>query len=133
MVAMSRPPADPRLAYVPATLRHFAAEHGVDAAHRLMTAFGGQRLYIPHKPQVRTAFVEQLGPQTAAAVCRAFGGGHLDVPMGGQMTTAAKHAAIINSPLSHNQAAKAFGLRRDSVKAIRADARQRDDRQGKLL
>ena len=128
-----RPPPDPRLAYVPETLHMFAVEHGVDAAHRLMTAFGGQRIYVPHRPMPRTKFAEELGPQTARAVCRAFGGNHLDVPMGGHMRVAEKHAAIRQSPLSHNQAAKAFGLRRDTVKAIRAATRARDERQQDLF
>ena len=129
----NRPPPDPRLIHVPDTLRSFAAEHGVDAAHRLMTVFGGQRLYVPHRPRPGTKVADELGPNTARAVCRAFGGSHLDVPIGGSMRVAEKHAAIRQSPLSHNQAAKAFGLRRDTVKAIRAASRTRDGRQGKLF
>jgi DNA-binding NarL/FixJ family response regulator len=53
---------------------------GADGASRLIEAFGGARLYIPHSPEPGDALSAAVGHATALALAGVFGGDRIDVP-----------------------------------------------------
>jgi len=53
---------------------------GIDRAARLIAAFGGMRLYVPHAPEPNDTLSELIGFDAACALARIYGGNRIDVP-----------------------------------------------------
>jgi hypothetical protein len=53
---------------------------GVDRAARLIAAFGGMRLYVPHAPEPDDTLSGLIGHDAAWALARVYGGDRIDVP-----------------------------------------------------
>jgi hypothetical protein len=53
---------------------------GLDSASRLVAAFSGMRLYVPHSPVPDDTLSETIGHQAALALARIYGGDRIDVP-----------------------------------------------------
>ncbi len=63
-----------------ALLEELARTIGAEGANRLVAAFGGARLYIPHFPEPGDALSEAVGHATAIALAGVYGGDRIDVP-----------------------------------------------------
>ncbi len=63
-----------------AMLEELGRAIGADGAARLVAAFGGARLYIPHCPEPGDALSEAVGHATALALAGVYGGDRIDVP-----------------------------------------------------
>ncbi len=88
--AIAAPPVEPGRDQIPpaagraprrgAMLDELVRTIGADGAGRLIAAFGGARLYIPHSPEPGDALSEAVGHATALALASVFGGDRIDVP-----------------------------------------------------
>lgn len=73
-------PAAKRIPRRGAMLDELVRTIGADGASRLIEAFGGARLYIPHSPEPGDALSAAVGHATALALAGVFGGDRIDVP-----------------------------------------------------
>lgn len=53
---------------------------GEEAAARLIAAFGGTRLYVPHSPEPGDALSNSIGFNAAIKLAQMYGGDRVDVP-----------------------------------------------------
>lgn len=63
-----------------ALLEELARTIGTEGANRLVAAFGGARLYIPHFPEPGDVLSQAVGHATALALANVYGGDRIDVP-----------------------------------------------------
>ncbi len=61
-------------------LKEIVSVIGTERAARLVAAFGGMRLYIPHYPEPEDALSELIGNAAACALAQLYGGDRIDVP-----------------------------------------------------
>jgi Homeodomain-like domain-containing protein len=61
-------------------LRDIVSLIGIDRAARLIAAFGGMRLYVPHAPGPDDTLSKLIGNEAACALARVYGGDRIDVP-----------------------------------------------------
>lgn len=62
------------------TLKELVSIIGIDGAARLIGAFAGMRLYVPHAPEPDDSLSEVIGLEAALALAQIYGGDRLDVP-----------------------------------------------------
>ncbi|MBX9944916.1 MAG: hypothetical protein K2Y40_12610 [Reyranella sp.] len=62
--------------------RALARVAGYDAGVRLVTGFGGQRVFVPRTIRQRSRFWDVLGPTACRELAKLFGGEHITVPTG---------------------------------------------------
>ncbi|HEX3408670.1 MAG TPA: helix-turn-helix domain-containing protein [Candidatus Binataceae bacterium] len=62
------------------TLKELVSIIGIDGAARLIGAFAGMRLYVPHEPEPDDSLSEVIGLQAAQALAQMYGGDRIDVP-----------------------------------------------------
>jgi hypothetical protein len=53
---------------------------GIDGAARLIGAFAGMRLYVPHTPAPDDSLSELIGHDAARALAQVYGGDRIDIP-----------------------------------------------------
>jgi hypothetical protein len=53
---------------------------GIDRVARLIAAFGGLRLYVPHEPAPGDTLSETVGYEAALALAKGFGGDRIEIP-----------------------------------------------------
>jgi hypothetical protein len=61
-------------------LKEIVSLIGIERAARLVAAFGGMRLYVPHYPEPDDTLSELIGNAAACALARIYGGDRIDVP-----------------------------------------------------
>jgi DNA-binding NarL/FixJ family response regulator len=61
-------------------LMEIAQAIGTDAAGKLVSDFGGTRLYVPHVPEAEDPIAQSIGIAAAQELARTYGGDRLDVP-----------------------------------------------------
>lgn len=61
-------------------LKELVSLIGLDSAARLVAAFGGMRLYVPHSPEPDDTLSELIGTAAACALAQVYGGDRIDVP-----------------------------------------------------
>ena len=54
---------------------------GLEAAEKLVAAYGGVRIYVPVRTAAEGAFATLIGHAAAEALSRHYGGERLDVPL----------------------------------------------------
>lgn len=62
------------------TLNELIEAVGEDAALKLIRAFGGTRLYVPHSPEANDLLASTIGYYAATRLARIYGGDRVDVP-----------------------------------------------------
>jgi hypothetical protein len=62
------------------TLKDLVSMIGLEGAARLIGAFAGMRLYVPHAPQPNDSLSEVIGLAAARALAQIYGGDRIDVP-----------------------------------------------------
>lgn len=95
---------------------------GIDGASRLIAAFGGLRIYIPHTPQPDDTLSETVGYQTALTLAKSFGGDSVEIP-----NPTARGPQIIElraSGVSINDIARSQHCTRRRVYQVLAEARR---------
>jgi hypothetical protein len=53
---------------------------GNQGAARLIAAFGGMRVYVPHSPEPDDTLSENIGHETAVMLSQVYGGDRIDIP-----------------------------------------------------
>jgi hypothetical protein len=53
---------------------------GIDRAARLIAAFGGMRVYVPHTPEPDDTLSNTIGHDAALTLAKIYGGDSIDVP-----------------------------------------------------
>jgi hypothetical protein len=53
---------------------------GEEAVVKLVTAYGGTRLYVPHDPEADDALANSIGLPAALRLAQMYGGDRMDVP-----------------------------------------------------
>ncbi|HUY19295.1 MAG TPA: helix-turn-helix domain-containing protein [Candidatus Binataceae bacterium] len=61
-------------------LMEIAQTIGTDAAGKLVSDFGGTRLYVPHVPEAEDPIARSIGIAAAQKLARIYGGDRMDVP-----------------------------------------------------
>jgi hypothetical protein len=132
-------PADPRLELLVGIARELAEVSDYDAAVRLMTAFGGQRIFVPARIRPKSRLYQVLGPHAAQELAKLIAplGKDIDVPLGGLINARARRRALANlvaaqeqlppaERRSKNQIAAEMGIHYKTVqKARHANREQR--------
>ena len=62
------------------TLKDVVSMIGIEGAARLIGAFAGMRLYVPHAPEPDDSLSEVIGLEAARALAQIYGGDRIDVP-----------------------------------------------------
>lgn len=62
------------------TLKDLVSMIGIEGAARLIGAFAGMRLYVPHAPEPDDSLSEVIGLEAARALAQIYGGDRIDVP-----------------------------------------------------
>lgn len=105
-------------ANVVALLNHALGE---EASHRLIAAFGGQRIKIP--TTLRGHVVETLGTEIVRVLAEAYGGDSIDIPSRGHAERIARSVKlrhdVLHSDLSCNEIAWKHGVTRIYVSRLR--------------
>ena len=110
--------ADETLARLPALLAEIAAATSVGAAMKLVSDFGGTRVYVPQKPSAESRLAKSIGVRQARAVARHYGGQHLEIPMlsaAGRARAVEATAALLRDGLSHEEVARRLRVHRKTV------------------
>ncbi len=63
-----------------ALLKELVDMIGTDAAARLIAAFGGLRLYVPHEPGPGDTLSQTVGYDAALTLAKGFGGDRIEIP-----------------------------------------------------
>jgi hypothetical protein len=137
---------DPRLELLDGVAKALAKVAGFDAGERLITHFGGQRVFVPRTVRPRSRLWQQLGPIAAKALATLRGGEHIDVPTGSEARRRLNDVRVrlqIESYLkaqgnpaavSKDQVAERFKVNRRTVQRVRVALQApRDDKQGSLF
>jgi len=61
-------------------LKELISMIGIEGAARLIAAFGGLRVYVPHAPEPDDALSETVGYDAALTLAKGFGGDRIDIP-----------------------------------------------------
>jgi hypothetical protein len=93
---------------------------GPQAAERLISAYGGRRIYVPARARQGHALAELLGG-AFADLQAAFAGEQVEVALG--KPTGALRAAILAADGSHAAVSRRLGCTRRYVRRVRAEAR----------
>jgi hypothetical protein len=109
-------------------LKDIASLIGLDHAARLISAFGGMRLYVPRSPEPDDTLSELIGSAAACALARIYGGDRIDVP-----NPTPRRIQIIElraSGVSIDVIARSLHCTRRRVFQVLAEARRRKRRAG---
>jgi len=104
-------------------LGELGAALGESAASRLIEAFGGSRIYVPHFPRPGDSLVSQIGMVAAAKLVRIYGGERLDLPNPNSRRT--RILELRRGGLSVDAIARQIGCTRRRVFQVLAEARPR--------
>src|SRR5712692_10202994 len=104
-------------------LGELGAALGESAASRLIEAFGGSRIYVPHFPRPGDPLVSQIGMVAAAKLVRIYGGERLDLPNPNSRRT--RILELRRGGLSVDAIARQMGCTRRRVFQVLAEARPR--------
>ncbi|MGH7935374.1 MAG: helix-turn-helix domain-containing protein [Candidatus Binataceae bacterium] len=102
-------------------LQELIALIGEEAATRLIAAFGGTRLYVPHSPQDGDALTATIGLNAALKLACVYGGDRVDVPNPTPRRT--RIIALRSTGLTVDAIARALGCTRRRVFQVLAEAR----------
>lgn len=125
------------IADLPPSAAEIVSAVGIEAALRLVDAWGGLRLYVPHYMTEDHSLVNLLGGDSADRLAAHFGGERIQVPRCLQALRAMRNARIRRA--RHDGATPAelaltHGLTERQIYAIlAADTESADDRQQSLL
>ena len=103
---------------LPPLLSEIAEATSVGAAMKLVSDFGGTRVYVPRKPPKNSPLTKSVGARNAAAIARLYGGEHLEVPL---LSAASRARAIeataqlLGQGYSHEQVARKLRIHRKTV------------------
>ncbi|MGH8012834.1 MAG: helix-turn-helix domain-containing protein [Candidatus Binataceae bacterium] len=103
-------------------LRELADLIGEEAALKLVAAFAGTRLYIPHLPQADEVLAQTIGVEAARKLAAAYGGDRVDVP--NPTPRRLRIVELRSSGLSVDAIARALGCTRRRVFQVLAEVRE---------
>lgn len=112
------------LSLVPEALRPFAEATSVDAVMKLVAAFGGTVVYIPHQVEVRgrpTRLAEVLGPELLETLIDLYGHGNFEVPRCARLLKHHRNRMMSDARLAGKtiaELAKQFGLHHRTVRRV---------------
>jgi len=126
---------DPRIGHLIGVARELAIKSGYEAGERLIDNFGGQRLYVPRKPQPRRAsrrqvlkevdFITAIGADAAETLAVMYGGEHIEVPLRSSLLLKRMTDFLLSTPApSINQVVAKFDVHRRTVQRLRAQLRR---------
>jgi hypothetical protein len=95
---------------------------GEEMTAKLVQAFGGTRLYIPHIPRDGDALTETIGLEAAVRLAEVYGGDRVDIP--NPNPRRARIVELRSSGLSVDAIARALGCTRRRVFQVLAEARR---------
>ena len=117
---------DPDAARLPPLIRDMAECIGLEAALKVATYRPGRRCYFPATPGADHPIAQLIGHSAALRLCTVYGGDYLHMPSLRRYENAKRNRAICqalaNGTATAAQLARRYGLREDSVYAIKREA-----------
>jgi hypothetical protein len=94
---------------------------GLEGASRMVKAYGGTRIYVPHTPEPEDTLSESIGHLAACALARMYGGERIEVP--NPPPRRLRILELRTTGLSIDAIARSLGCTRRRVFQVMAEAR----------